>query len=377
MTCTRTLRSRRQRARGFSIVEMMVAIVVGLILVAGAISMLVTSKRTYTIQDDLGRIQENARFALEYLARDLRMAGYFGCAHSLTDVYNHVNSPAGSIFDTTNPVEGYEQDTAAWLPSGSVDVGAVSAGTDAITVRYLEPSNVAVTVEMAQTGAPLTVTVNNGLKQGDVVAVSDCTSSDVFQISGPAGTAPSTAGTIEHDAGGATAPGNTNAVNPGCGGANPNCYSKVYGTDAFIHKLAGYRYYVGTDANGNPALFREAIDVTGAPPTAAPNAVQLIDGVENMQISYGVDTSGDRVPDVYLPANGSSGTVDLTTAAGWNSVISARVVLLLRSPDTAGTDVDDRTYTVGTEVVGPFNDRRRRRVFGTTVLMRNLATLTR
>jgi len=362
-------------AGGFSIVEMMVAVTIGLFLIGGATSMLVTSKRTYNLQDDLGRIQENGRFALEFLARDLRMTGYFGCAHSLGELFNHVNGANGTIFDLRYPIEGYEQGGATWLPSAAADgIANIRAGTDALTVRYAAPSDIAVTA-MNQPSAQIFTTVNDELREGDIIAVSDCESTDVFQITGPAGTNPGSNGNIVHNTG-AGSPGNAQIPGmPNCPGANSHCLSKVYGTDARVMKLAAYRYYIGDDAQGNPALFRQAITLTGAVAASAP--VQLIDGVENLQVTYGVDTTGDRVPDVYLSANGSAGGVDLNTEAGWNNVVSARISLLLRSVEESGTDADNRQYTINTEVVGPFGDRRNRRVFGSTVLMRNLATLSR
>jgi len=364
---------------GFSIVEMMVAVVIGLFLLGGAVSMLVTSKRTYAIQEDLARIQENARFATEFMARDLRMAGYFGCAHNLGELFNHVNFVnAGELFDISIPVEGYEQDTAAWLPSANNTVGNILPGTDGITVRYMQPSDITVTNPMPQPSAVLQITTDNELEQGDIVAVSDCESADVFQISGPADDQPSTTGQLVHNTGAATAPGNHNNNFTGCPGAASNCLSKVYDTDARIMQLAAYRYYVGDDGNGNPALFRATLELDPATKTIAETPVQLIDGVENLQILWGVDTTGDRVPDEFIDANDNTGGVDLTNPDDWTNVVAARIALLLRSVDEVAPNVDRRAdYVVGNETLGPFNDRRRRRVFTTTVFMRNLPNLQR
>ncbi len=363
---------------GFSIIEMMVAIVIGLFLLGGAISMLVTSKRTYTVQDDLARIQENARFAMEFIARDMRMAGYFGCAHNITEVFNHVNSAsAGDVFDTRFPVEGFEQGAVAWLPSGNNNNPGIVAGTDAMTVRYLEPSNIFVTNSMPQPSAVLQITPNNGLEQGDIVAVSDCASADIFQISGPNGNGPSTNGMAVHNTGAGTAPGNNSTAFPSCPGAASNCFSKAYDVDARILRLNTFRYYVGNDAAGNPALFRAALQLDPVTRTVSQQPIQLIDGVEHMQVQWGVDTTGNQVPDTYLDADGAAGGVNLANPDDWTNVIAVRVWLLLRSVDPIGTDTDARTYQVGDQVLGPFNDRRRRRVFATTVFMRNLPNLVR
>lgn len=367
---------RRARGKqcGFSIVEMMVAVLIGLFLMAGAISMLVTSKRTYTIQEDLSRIQENARFAMEFLARDLRMAGYFGCADDLTSVFNHVNGASGgSILDTGIPVEGYEQGDTEWRPTGSTEgVDLIRAGTDAITVRYLQPLEVTVTSQMPSPSANLPISQPNDLLKGEIVAVTDCASADIFQISNPDTPNPNH---LVHNTGAGTLPGNNNSNFPDCPGAAQNCLSKQYGPpQGEIMRLAAYRYFVGNDADGNPALFRTSLALTGATPTVSGTPVQLIDGVENMQITYGVDTTGDRVANEYLSADGAVGSIDLTNPDGWNNVVSVRIGLLLRSVEEAGPDRDTGSYLVNGEAIDGPNDRRRRRVFTSTILLRNLQT---
>jgi len=65
-----------QRQRGISLVEILVALVLGLVLMGGIIQLLIGSKQTYRFYDALSRIQENGRFALEAMARDIRMAGF-------------------------------------------------------------------------------------------------------------------------------------------------------------------------------------------------------------------------------------------------------------------------------------------------------------
>ncbi len=392
------------RQSGFSIVELMVSITIGLFLLAGATSLLVTSKSNYQINDDLARIQENARIAMEYLSRDLRMAGYFGCADNMSAVYDHINDPiAGNIFDTSNPIEGYETDPVdnVWEPSKSTDqVALITPGTDAITVRYLQPSSISLTAAMPQPSAVLQIATPNDLKQGEIVGVTDCSSADIIQISGPAGNTIQTTGNLVHQTGNNLTPGNANLLFPGCPGAAANCLSKIYDTNAQILRFVAYRYYIGNDENidedgdgdptndgdadntPDPVLVRAGINVNGT--TAAIFPVQLVDGVEQMQITYGIDTTGDRIPDTYISANGSNGGTDLKTTNGWNNVVSVRVGLLMASSDEIATDFDNNTYVVNGLTVcetGNTNagcnafhavDRKRRKVFTSTILLRNL-----
>jgi len=67
---------RKQRTAGFSLVELMIALVLGLILVGSAADVMISTKQTFQTTDELSRIQENGRFALDVLVRDIRMAGY-------------------------------------------------------------------------------------------------------------------------------------------------------------------------------------------------------------------------------------------------------------------------------------------------------------
>lgn len=96
----------KQRQQGFTLIEIMVALVLGLILLAGIIQLFLGSKQTYRFHDALSRVQENGRFALEKMTRDLRMAGY---------------QPAGNTVAFGTPIQGVgnNQITVAWYDNGA------------------------------------------------------------------------------------------------------------------------------------------------------------------------------------------------------------------------------------------------------------------
>ena len=77
--------STRAAMKGFSLVEIMVALGISLFILAGIGYVYTNSKQTYRVQDQLSRLQENGRLAFEYLTRDIRMAGYWGCGTSGMD----------------------------------------------------------------------------------------------------------------------------------------------------------------------------------------------------------------------------------------------------------------------------------------------------
>ena len=89
-----------------------------------------------------------------------------------------------------------------------------------------------------------------------------------------------------------------------------------------------------------------------------------------MQILYGVDNNGDRVPDAYVPA----GDATLDSQTEWGSVIAVRIAMLVRTLEQYGQDIDAQQYQLNDFTVPAANDRFKRRLFNTTVLLRNRLT---
>ncbi|HJM95577.1 MAG TPA: PilW family protein [Candidatus Marinimicrobia bacterium] len=129
------------------------------------------------------------------------------------------------------------------------------------------------------------------------------------------------------------------------------------------------RYFVGQDQNGSPGLYRQVFD-------ANPNnanlfeefAERLIDGVENMQILYGEDTSGNRVANVYANA---------TAVANWDDVVSVKLALLFATVNEDFSAPFDTTNNYQLLNAAPFDptpvadDHRRRKIVEATVSLRN------
>ena len=353
-----------QNQKGLTLIELMIAMIIGLLLLGGTISMFISNKRVYNEQESMGRLQENARFALGLLMHDIRMAGYTGCNDDEAKVNNHVNGASGTnILDSSNAVEGSEN-AGNWLPSGSTDVvGSMVAGTDGITIRYMEDTGLVLgTPFMTTTSSAMHVNTGNGLVAGEIVAVADCDSADIFQITN---SDPSTSGTVAHNTGTGT-PGN--ATKP---------LQKKYLGDASIVRYIARRYFIGTGSYGGPSLFRNVYsqdkddsDADGDTTEVIQHNEELIEGVENMQVLYGEDTAGsDKIADTYVTA---------ANVTNWSNVVSVRISLLLRTikpntqidPDTAVHSMLGGT-AAGGATVGPENDYYRRRVVTATVQIRN------
>jgi type IV pilus assembly protein PilW len=120
-------------------------------------------------------------------------------------------------------------------------------------------------------------------------------------------------------------------------------------------------YYVAPSDNGvgGPALWRKIGDDDPQP---------LIEGVENLQVLYGVDTTGTMVANQYVDANAVDG------ANNWDNVVSLTIAVLVRSETETNLDVDSRIYNMLGQDFDPVDDRRQRSLFITTVTLRNRTT---
>lgn len=341
--------------KGLSLIELMVAMVIGLLLLTGTASMFISNKRIYREQNEMGRVQENARFAMQMLIEDIRMAGYAGCSDDIDEIDNHVigMTDDDELLSFANAVEGIESNdglvatATPWLPSASTDnVGDMVAGTDAISIRYLDPTGIKISSPMPNVSAELKVTTVGDLLLGDIIALTDCDSADVFQLTN----VQTASNHLQHIKNGGV-PGNAEKE-----------LGKKYDANAEVMRFVARRYFIGTGADGGPSLFR--MENLNAVP------VELIEGVENMQILYGEDTIGnDTIAETY---------VDAATVTNWENVVSVRVSLLFRTMDENFSNaLNTSTYnllgdsTTTADDFDPADDRRRRRVVTNTIQIRN------
>lgn len=316
--------------QGISLVEIMIATVIGLVLTAAVIQLFASNKQTYRVTENASRVQESARFAMNFLISEIRMADFWGCRGYDVAIDNNLNpDPHFNSFATA--LEGTNDD--------AVSTNTITDGTDTITLRGAFSSGVFLTEIPASASADLKVTANNNLGKGDIVLLSDCDDGDIFQIKN----ALSGGGkVIKLETGvGSKGPGNLDAS-----------LKKQYGKDAKIHKINFVQFTIRNGANGQPALFRS---INGEAPE------ELVEDIENMQILYGEDTDTDGAPNYYKPA-GSFGL-------NMDNVVAVRISIVAVTPEDNVTE-QANTYSVFGVVATP-TDRRIRRVFTSTIVIRN------
>ncbi len=334
------------RCQGFSLVELMVSLVVGMLVVSSVLAVWASTQNSYRYEEDLGRIQENGRFVVETLAFDIRMAGHAGCSEELGSIVAHLGSVAdGDLKDTSNLIEGRERGGASWqgtntnwLPSGSTEIAesAIRVGTDALTLRFFGNQRQKLVLSMPNLTSVLTVGSAPGYTQGQLVGVTDCGGGDLFAVAADTGTGT----TITHG----------------------TSLSKAYMGDStkefsFVQPYTPVRYFIGNSAGGNAALMRQVLGSDGTAVTQ-----ELLEGVENLQILYGVDTTGDEAADAYVTA---------AAVSQWSMVRTIRFAVLMASAEESGTETKAETYQLLDETIAATNDRRRRQVFAATVQVRN------
>lgn len=357
------------RQTGLSLIELMIAMVVGLILIAGVLSIFISSRQSYSINGAVAQIQENGRFALDFIRKDTRMAGYMGCAKSSANVTNDLNPPANTslAYDFTIGITGFEftgtapgntytitsenpspvTGTGNWAPTLDSSLqNLVIPGTDVLVVRNsiggADP--VYITSDPAPPAANFSISIAGGVQPGQIMVISNCVDTLIMQATNVTG-----GGTlVVHNTGGSTTPGNSTNIIP----------SVFLG--AQISTPVSVVYYIGKAVDGSPALFEATTDTTKV---NGFNSQELVPGVENMQVLYGVDTTGSQVPSQYVTA---------TNVADWSTVVSVRVALLMRS-DMGAVPLPAAApqYQLEDTTIKAPLDTRLRQVFTATIGIRN------
>jgi type IV pilus assembly protein PilW len=333
------------RQQGLSLVEIMVSLVAAMILTAGVIQIYSANKQTYRAAEASARLQENGRFAMELLGRDIRRGGYQGCAGSARTLVDTRNDTTGFLYNFSTPIQGFEATSnTAWTPTVDASINSPLGGSDIVTIRGAFDSEASITGSSNLSNcnsANLIIASATGFNAGDIAIAGNCARASIFQVTGF--TAGSGTGTVAHATAGA-APGNATADLGTC-----------YAGNGDLARMTTRSYYV-RNATGGPALYRQ--DGTAAPE-------ELVEGVEDMQILYGVDTdiNPDGAANQFVRAN------DLSVAA-WRNVASVRISLLLGSPEDNVTAARQTYSFNGTKVTA--DDHRLHRVFTTTIGLRNL-----
>lgn len=332
--------------QGLSLVELMVGMVLGLFLVLGIGQVFVSNNNTFRTQEGMAKIQEGGRFAMQRISAAIRSAGFFGCSgvDEVNKFYVVADNPPDGLKSVTSdtPIIG-EDDVSSGT---TIDGKSLVVGSDTVTLRGSGMSGIAYTgVDLNPTQDIPIANGNISFLEADYVLISDCKVGTLFRVSKV------NSGVIEHKA--ACDSGGTCNTSASLG--------KLYGGDATITHLYAHTFFVAdsgrTNHQGDPVMSLYIQNHTGS-------TFELVEGVSQLQVLYGVDKNGDLQAEAYMDAS------EITAADNWDGVVSVQFSLLLDSVDDAVNTPTAYTFQ-GTSYTP--TDRRLRKEFTALFTLRNRA----
>lgn len=304
-----------QHQSGFGLIEVMISMTLGLMLMLGITALLSSNNATYRLTDNVGKVQENARFLRNRLSSELRAIGYKGCISkqdiAITNTLNNATDQAYNFSDSG--LVGYDNVSASLPTELTTLIGndpKPIVGSDVLLIRSPHGDSIPVVANNDSTQLFASSAANTTFAIGDIVMISDCEKARIFQITNISkndnggkvnivhGNKPMTPGNAEHNWG-------------------PPATDESFGISSSLIAFGTTTYFVANNPDTNkPALYQKV--------NASP-AMLLVNGVYAFQIRYGEDNDGDHQVDIYR---------DASTVANWNNVITIRIEMVLGSDET-------------------------------------------
>lgn len=322
---------------GLTLIELMLAITLGFLVSGVVLSLYINTSRSLAQNERYAWMQENARFSLKTLSEDLSMADFWGQVIATDVIATNVTSPLGDcgvdidVFngDTAILANNYHASPAStqFTPCASLTAD-VRPNTDMLALKRVEGSSTASTfVDAAD--------VDNDSNTTEILTLgaSDLVTGEVYLRS------TRSVGTFIDDA--------SSSNPPGTGQTDWRYLPRIY----FV------RNHYETAGDGIPALCRLTISGLGLTTTEC-----IAEGIEDFHVQYGIDTDRNGVANLYTSS---------PTLSEMENAVSARVYLLARSIDTDPHFTNDTQYVLGDATIPAANDGYYRRVYSTTISLRN------
>jgi len=330
---------------GFTLLELLIAISLSLVLTGVVIQSFLSNKETYRLTEGVSRVQENIRFGAHFISTDIRQAGNLGCIQQVRNVLQ-----ANDLFDLDTPIIGWDYNNTGidqidqtieldplapirsetnWSNLRQIPVptevdGLLVENSDIILIKKIRPTTIALADAAPgsnNAGNPILTTVEaHDFNRGQVMLVGDCLSADLTQLTNALDSM-----TIDVTPSTLVKPGtNYNRTPPG---VQPWAYN--WGANTTVYEFVSELYYIGKRDDDSPSsLYRVQIDGTGDN-----DPQELVEGIDSLQIIYGIDDTNSRTPNRFISAD---------QIIDWSSVVSVRFSLLARSSDNT-TDIDQGT----------------------------------
>ncbi|MEX2240116.1 MAG: PilW family protein [Burkholderiales bacterium] len=346
----RSIRPSAARQAGLSMIELMIALTIGLILLAGLVSVFATSNRTYVNLSRAAQQIENGRFAIQLLTDELSLAGFLGRYSSTLPAPAVLPDPcektdmAALRAAAALPVQGY--DAPASSPLACLPAANHVAGTDILVLRRAD----------SQLAAGNAASIPGGALVADQVYLQ--ANADPAGSANPllaaAGGSPASVFTLKNKDGTNFAPIRKYHVH-------------IYFVAPCSIPAGGGSVCTGPNDDGGtpiPTLKRLELTVNSAGSTLDLYQVPLVEGVENLQVDYGIDTDVDGAPNgAYVAAP--------ATIADWVNVVALRVNVLARNTERSAGYVDSKTYDMGVAGAVTPGGEYKRHVYNTVIRVVN------
>lgn len=358
----------RSPQRGVTLVELMVAMAISIFMMGAVLYVVQETRVTYNYNDHLGRIQEAGRIAVDRMGHEVRMAGYTICQRppgSSTGADESTvrikvlalppvgagldqggDDPTWNPFASVLPVQGFTYPDAQ---VNFVDDGALQGvpNSNVLILTGMSADGIANIVgNIGPTNANFQIDRNPGFRAGDLILVTDCVNGHLVRAT----TVSSGSGTV--------------AVAHAANANRPGQFRFDAAEGAMAARFQQQAFYLRdtgrVNAAGQPviSLFRMIFNLSGG----APRVEELVEGVEDMRILYGVDTTGRDPATVmqYVPAE---------LVGDWFNVVSVRIQILVSSTED-NVLREQQNYVFNNVAVVP-DDRRMRQTFEVTAALRN------
>ena len=322
---------------GFSLVELMISLTIGLLLLSGLTTLIVQQSNTRSELDKSSRQIENGRYAIQVLHDDIQLAGFYGQYTSIPAPTGAMPNPCATDLASLNaamslPIQGYDALASISTPlSTCLNNANFLSGTDILVVRRVATAT--------------TTIANAAAADGGLVYLQATAASQVLNTGSGANTTnfPLTYNTSTN-----TGPADLR-----------NYLVRIY----FIspcNTMANGTTCTASDDNGKPIPTLKCLELSSTGGTSTFNLIPLVEGIQNLQLDYGIDSNSDGYPDSYVTTP--------ATIADWGNVMAVRVNLLARNNDTSMGYTDTKTYSMGKAgLVGAFNDAYKRHAYSEVI----------
>lgn len=330
-----------RRQQGLSLVEILVALLLGAVITVGIVQMFTANRMTYQVNMGQARLQENARFAMDFITASMRMAGYHGCS-GRTDILNVLDGPVNAVdqFDMDDAITGHTGQGGGWTPAldslpADIDTAAIAPGTDVLVMRTVLDDGIGFTGQTPANSAQSFVTLPidcssadcENYEPGTVIMASDCVKTAIFMITNSTGQPNTDDMLLVHNTG--------TTINGFSNGSNPiDQLGDSFNDDASVFRIGSEVFYIAPGAGTN-----NAGDMTLAlwRKRGQEAPVELVSGIQGLRLLYGEDTDGDRVPNRYR---------SIHQVGNRGNIVTIRVTISVTSVDAvADGDVLQRDFT--------------------------------